>query len=291
MNIVFSAYDQSPEMLRQRIRKITLNPMAGAAEKDFLVRVLGMLDLTTLEGSDNKEKVVQLCRNARFSAINKSYPDAAAVCVYPSMVAFARKELAGSGIRLASVAGGFPAGQTSLRVKLDEIRYAIAEGAGEIDTVISRGKLIEGNYPEVFDELSAMREACGPVCLKVILETGELPSVQLIRKASEVSILAGADFIKTSTGKIATGATPEAFMVMLDTIREYLEKTGKTVGIKAAGGVRAPGQALEYAALFINELGESLLQPDYFRIGASSLAAEILTLIIHAPTGKPVGSK
>jgi deoxyribose-phosphate aldolase len=279
MNTVFSIYEQQPEQLEGRVKQIIATQIEGSGGREVMKKILGMLDLTSLEGSDTKEKAIELCRNARFSDRHSDLPDAAAVCLYPSLVSEARNELKGTGIRLAAVAGGFPAGQTSLRVKLDEIRYAIAEGAGEIDTVISRGKLIEGNYTEVFDELSAMREACGPACMKVILETGELPSVQLVRKASEISILAGADFIKTSTGKIATGATPAAFLVMLDTIREYLVKTGKTVGIKAAGGVRTPEQALVYTRLFSEELGDSLLRPDYFRIGASSLASEILKLV------------
>jgi deoxyribose-phosphate aldolase len=279
MNSLFSIYDQSTETLQLRLDRILEN-QPGVGESAILLRnILGMLDLTTLEGSDNREKVIQLCGNARFSVLGKGFPDAAAVCIYPSLVAVARKELQGTGIRLASVAGGFPSGQTSLRVKLEEIRFAIDEGANEIDTVISRGKLIEGNFSEVFDELSAMREACGTNCLKVILETGELPSVHLIRKASEISILAGADFIKTSTGKIATGATPAAFLVMLDTIREYLVKTGKTVGIKAAGGVRTPEQALLYTSLFTAELGKEMLKPLYFRIGASSLAGEIINTL------------
>ena len=276
MNSLFSLYDQSAATLQQRITRLLENQPEVNAGRIILRNILGMLDLTTLEGSDTRAKVKQLCKDARFSTIEKEFPDAAAVCIYPALLAVARKELRGSGIRLASVAGGFPAGQTSLHVKLEEIRFAIDEGAGEIDTVISRGKLIEGNYSEVYDELSAIREACGTRCLKVILETGELPSVQLIRKASEISILAGADFIKTSTGKIATGATPAAFLVMLDTIREYLEKTGKTVGIKAAGGVRSPGQALLYATLFTDVLGEQMLRPAFFRIGASSLAGEIV---------------
>jgi deoxyribose-phosphate aldolase len=180
---------------------------------------------------------------------------------------------------VASVAGGFPSGQTGLRVKLEEIRYAVGEGAEEIDTVISRGKLIEGKEMEVFDEISAMRETCGAIPLKVILETGELPSVLMVRKACELAILGGADFIKTSTGKIATGATPEAFLVMIDTIREYLEKTGKAVGIKAAGGIRSSGQALHYARFVVDILGDQWLDRNYFRIGASSLADDLIRIL------------
>lgn len=240
-----------------------------------MVRCLGLIDLTTLEGLDTEEKVRQICQKARFSRLNSEFPDAAAVCVYPSLVNVAVKELNGTDIRVASVAGAFPSGQTSLKVKLEEVKFAVGEGADEIDTVISRGKLIEGRDMEVFDELLAIREACGNIHLKVILETGELTTVALVRKASEISILAGADFIKTSTGKIAPGATPVAFLVMLDTIREYLEKTGKAIGIKPAGGIRKPDEALLYYLLLREILGEKWCTKDFFRIGASSLADEI----------------
>jgi deoxyribose-phosphate aldolase len=279
MNKVFSDYNMSVEMLESRISDLTAIQVTTAESKIRLMKLMGMLDMTTLEGSDTGEKVEILCKAARFSLVKPEYPDAAAVCVYPAMLRYVRKGLEGTAIRLASVAGGFPAGQTSLRVKLDEIKFALDEGADEIDTVMSRGKLIEGNGTEVFDELSAMREACGNAHLKVILETGELPSIGLIRKGCELSILAGADFVKTSTGKIAVGASPSAFLIMLDTCREYLEKTGKTVGVKAAGGIRKPEQALQYAALFSNVMGDDLFSPEYFRIGASSLAGEILNTL------------
>jgi deoxyribose-phosphate aldolase len=273
---IFDEYLQVDKNLEQRVREILARPFSTNERIVLLKKMFGFLDLTTLEGSDTEERIIRLCKKARFSAINKEIPDAAAVCVYPSLVKVAVKELHGTAICVASVAGAFPSGQTSLHVKLEEIRYAIEEGAGEIDTVISRGKLIEGKEPEVFDELSAIREACGTAHLKIILETGELPSVAMIRRASELAILAGADFIKTSTGKIPTGATPVAFLVMLDTIREYLEKTGKAIGIKPAGGIRTPEQALIYARLLTEVLGEQWFHKDFFRIGASSLADEIL---------------
>ncbi len=276
MNKVFSDYNMSVDLLENRISELIAVPGTAIESTTRLVKMLGMLDMTTLEGSDTGDKVGKLCKEARFSFVKQEFPDAAAVCVYPAMLRYVRKGLEGTSIRLASVAGGFPAGQTSLKVKLDEIKFALDEGADEIDTVISRGKLIEGNETEVFDELSAMREVCGSAHLKVILETGELPSVGLIRKGCEISILAGADFLKTSTGKIAVGASPVAFLVMLDTCREYLEKTGKTIGVKAAGGIRKPEQALQYAALFSNVMGDDLFSPEYFRIGASSLAGEIM---------------
>jgi deoxyribose-phosphate aldolase len=278
MNTVFDKYTLEQEALQFWVNEIANGK--GSPEPDGFnaSQLLGFLDLTTLEGADTGEKIARLCIKARFSAIEASLPDAAAVCVYPSLVRRARQELKGSGIKVASVAGGFPAGQTSLKIKLEEVRYAIGEGADEIDTVISRGKLLEGSGQEVFDELCAIREHCGDNKLKVILETGELQTPALIRKASELAILSGADFIKTSTGKIATGATPPAFLVMLDTIREYHQKTGKAVGIKAAGGVRTPDQAMIYIRLVKAVLGEQWLHKDFFRIGASSLADEILSL-------------
>jgi deoxyribose-phosphate aldolase len=276
MRKIFGEYHYTYEELKLRIDEILAATLPGLEKQIDYIKLLGCLDLTTLEGSDTKEKVIQLCRQARFSSINRKFPDAAAICVYPSLVSCAKKELEGTGILVASVAGAFPSGQTSLHLKLEEIRYAKGEGADEIDTVISRGKLLEGLESEVFDELSAIRETCGRTRLKVILETGELPSVFLVRKASELAILAGADFIKTSTGKIATGATPAAFLVMLDSISEFLEKTGKAIGIKPAGGIRTPEQALLYSGLLLNVLGEQWFQKDYFRIGASSLAGEIL---------------
>jgi len=276
MHKIFEGYQYTQDELEKRIGEMLSSPVPDIEKHKIYVSLLGLLDLTTLEGSDTKDKVMQLCRQARFSAINKEYPDAAAVCLYPSLVRYAREELNGTGIFVASVAGGFPSGQTSLHVKLEEVRYAISEGADEIDTVISRGKLMAGLESEVFDELSAIREVCGQAHLKVILETGELPSISLVRRASEIAILAGADFIKTSTGKISTGATPVAFLVMLDTIREYLEKTGKAIGIKPAGGIRTPGQALIYSRLLRDVLGEQWFCRDYFRIGASSLAGELM---------------
>jgi deoxyribose-phosphate aldolase len=279
MRNIFGEYKYTTEGLQKRVNEIMTTSFHGSKKQGALLKILGLLDLTTLEGSDNSEKVVQLCKLARFSEINDKFPDAAAVCVYSSLVRYAKKELKNTGILVASVAGAFPSGQSSLHVKLEEIRYAIAEGADEIDTVISRGKLLEGLEEEVFDELSAIREACGQVRLKVILETGELLTVPLIRRASELAILAGADFIKTSTGKIATGATPQAFLVMLDTIREFLEKTGKTIGIKAAGGIRTPEQALLYSGLLLSVLGEQWFRKEHFRIGASSLAGEILAVL------------
>jgi deoxyribose-phosphate aldolase len=279
MRKIFSTYIESKKSIHNRLEDILADPITQEKARKVYVNLLGLLDMTTLEGSDTGEKVKALCEKSRFSKLNSIFPDAAAVCVYPSLVQTARKALDETAIKVASVAGGFPSGQTSLKVKLEEVRWAISEGADEIDTVISRGKLLEGKDDEVFDEIAAIRETCGNVHLKVILETGELPSVRWIRKASEVAIEAGADFIKTSTGKVTVGATPEAFLVMLDTIKEYLEKTGKAIGIKPAGGIRTPEQAQVYYRLINATLGSDWLNKSYFRIGASSLADALLANI------------
>jgi len=279
MTNVFHSYQQTAKNINERINQLAGISIPPGEQKAILVKILGYLDLTTLEGSDTVDKVKQLCHQASFSAADPRFPDAAAVCVYPTLTRSAKKELQNTGIRVASVAGGFPSGQTSLKVKLEEVKWAVDEGADEIDTVISRGKLLEGRDTEVYEELCAIREACGDSLLKVILETGELLTIEHIRRASEIAILAGADFIKTSTGKIPVGATPEAFLVMLDTIREYQEITGKAIGIKAAGGIRTPDQALVYYHLVENTIGADWLNARCFRIGASSLANEILNAV------------
>jgi deoxyribose-phosphate aldolase len=206
----------------------------------------------------------------------------AAVCVYPTFIKTVKDNLKGSDINIASVAAGFPSGQTPLFIKREEVRFAVDQGADEIDIVISRGKLIEGEYNEVFDEIMELREASSGVHLKVILETGELESVYNIRKASELAINAGADFIKTSTGKIKPAATERAMLIMIDTIKEYFTKTGKKVGIKPAGGISEPHQVLNYYIMVNGILGEQWLNKDYFRIGASRLADNLFNEILTA---------
>jgi deoxyribose-phosphate aldolase len=276
MSINFNDYRETPESITGRLGEIFAAEIGRPDQRSVFHGLLGLLDMTTLEGSDTRAVVTGLCDKARFSEINASFPDAAAVCVYPALVRHARTALAGTSIKIASVAGGFPAGQTSLSIKLAEVGWALSEGADEIDTVISRGKLLEGLDSEVFDEIAAIREVCGRSHLKVILETGELKSPALIRRASILAIGAGADFIKTSTGKASVGATPAAFLVMLDTIREYQQATGKAIGIKPAGGIRTPQQALEYFFLVREILGEDWLSKQFFRIGASSLADALI---------------
>jgi deoxyribose-phosphate aldolase len=238
---------------------------------DPLRTLLSCIDLTTLEGSDNTTRITDLCRKA-CSFGESGLPLPAAVCIYPPFVRLAKNQLNGSGIRIAAVAGAFPSGQSPLSVRMEEVRYTVNEGADEIDMVISRGRLLEGDENFVFDEISAIREICKNVHLKVILETGELKSHELIRKASMIAIAAGADFIKTSTGKIQPAATEEAMEIMLEVIREHFEKTGKKIGIKPAGGISEPGQALQYYHLTERILGSGWLNKNLFRIGASRLA-------------------
>lgn len=245
------------------------------SEQEAYTFALSILDLTTLEGSDKTDTIEQLCMKARgFEKLG--LPNVAAVCVYPVFVRQAKEFLKGTAIHVASVAGAFPSGQSPLHIKLSEIQYAIDEGADEIDMVISRGKFLEGKYQEVGDEIHAIKSICKDVHLKVILETGELNNFENIYHASVIAMEAGGDFIKTSTGKIPVAATPEASIVMLRAIKEHKEKYGKTVGFKPAGGISTPEQALTFIKLIENILGKEWLTSEYFRIGASRLANNIL---------------
>jgi deoxyribose-phosphate aldolase len=244
----------------------------------LLPELIGLLDLTTLEGTDNNERVAALCRKA-LSFGEAGLPLPAAVCLYPPFAAFARKQLSGSGVNVACVAGAFPSGQLPLHLRLEECRYVVSEGADEVDMVISRGAFLAGEYNRISEEVAAMKAVCGPVHLKVILETGELGTADHIRKASELAIAAGADFIKTSTGKIQPAATPQAMAVMLQVIREHFERSGSRIGIKPAGGISTPDQALLYYLLVKHIAGENWLNRHLFRIGASRLADALLAEI------------
>ena len=238
--------------------------------------ILNCIDLTTLEGSDNRQVVEDLCRRAvGFRDDARNIRTTAAVCVYPPFVSVAKAALRGTGVRVACVAGAFPAGQSPIGVKLAEVRYALEQGADEIDMVISRGTFLEGNYQVVFDEIRAVRELCADARLKVILETGELKTADNIFKASQIAIAAGADFIKTSTGKIAVNATPESFLVMLDAIKAHHDRTGKMVSVKPAGGISDPETALKFVTILANVLGEKWMDNRHFRIGASRLAGKV----------------
>ncbi len=245
--------------------------------------ILGMIDLTTLEATDTRKRVADLCTQAKsFSAMPGKLPDVAAVCVYPPFVSIARKALEGTDIKVASVAGAFPSGQSPLFVKMAEVRYAVDEGAQEIDMVISRGKFLDKEYNQVFDEILAIRETCKDAHLKVILETGELKTATRIRRASEIALEAGCHFLKTSTGKIKPAATPEAMLVMLEAIRDHQKKTGKLCGIKPAGGISDPETALSYYWLAREILGQKRMNKNYFRIGASRLAGTLVEAIHNA---------
>ncbi|MBK7213380.1 MAG: deoxyribose-phosphate aldolase [Bacteroidales bacterium] len=243
---------------------------------ETLLRVIGLMDLTTLEGTDTDERVATLCSKAlRIQEIAGIGP--AAVCVYPVFVKTAQECLQNSGINVASVAGAFPSGQSPLSIRVLEVEYAVKNGADEIDMVISRGRFLNNDFDFVSDEIRQIKTACGEAHLKVILETGELGSVEKIKHASRIAIMAGADFIKTSTGKIQPAATPEAMIAMLEVIKEVFESTGKKIGIKPAGGISTPDQALQYYQMVEQVLGQEWLNPHLFRIGASRLADGILT--------------
>ena len=242
--------------------------------KEILVRILGLLDLTTLEGTDNAARIEMLCKKA-LSFGKYGLPLPAAVCVYPPFVNQAKQLLLGSGVHVASVAGAFPSGQLPLHLRVGECEYVVAEDADEVDMVISRGAFLAGEHQFIIDEVAAMKQACGNTHLKVILETGELISSANIKLASELAIAGGADFIKTSTGKIQPAATPETMAIMLQVIKDHYNTTGTKIGIKPAGGISTPDQALLYYLLVKNIAGEEWLNSSLFRIGASRLAVGI----------------
>jgi deoxyribose-phosphate aldolase len=238
---------------------------------------IGMVDLTTLEGADTPGKVRALATKAlRPDPLDPTCPPAAAVCVYPSMVREVRKIVEGTPVKIASVATAFPSGQASLKVKLDDVRDAVDAGADEIDMVINRGAFLAGRYLEVFDEIVAVKDACGAARLKVIMETGELVTYDNVRRASWLSMLAGGDFIKTSTGKISPAATPPVTLIMLEAVRDFLAATGRKVGVKPAGGIRTSKDAIKYLVLVNETVGDGWLDPHWFRFGASSLLNDLL---------------
>ena len=245
-----------------------------------------MMDLTTLEGKDTPGKVAQLCRKARAPLDgDASIGPCAAVCVYPNLVPAAKQALAGSGVKVASVATAFPSGQSPLDVKRADVRRAVDLGADEIDMVIDRGAMLAGDYARVFDEIAETKRACGAAHLKVILETGELGSYDVLRKASDIAIAAGGDFIKTSTGKVQPAATPAVTLVMLEAIRDHYYATGRRIGMKPAGGVRTAKQALHYLVIVKETLGDAWLTPDFFRFGASALLNDVLMQLDKEQTG------
>ena len=252
-----------------------------------LNKILSMIDLTTLDGKDTENKVRKMCsKAANLHSVYNSLDTVAAICVYSSLIKSAKNELINSTIKLASVSTGFPSGQTLLPVKLVETQLAIEYGADEIDMVISRGKFLDGEYNFVFDEIAAVKDVCGNKTLKVILETGELETLDNVRKASEIAIYAGADFIKTSTGKIAQGATMQVTLVMLQVIQDYFTKTGIKIGIKPSGGLSSIEVVLPYFELIKEVLGEQWQNSSLVRFGASSLANIVLEEILKIQFGK-----
>jgi deoxyribose-phosphate aldolase len=261
----------------------------------WLVKAITCMDLTTLAGDDTAGRVARLCAKARNPlradivkglGLEGERITTGAVCVYPTMVAHAAKALRGSGIPVASVATGFPAGLVPLPQKLAEIRYAVEHGADEIDIVITREHILTGNWQAMYDEVAAMREACGPAHLKAILATGDLQTLRNVYKASMIAMQAGADFIKTSTGKEGVNATLPVSLIMLRALRDYGRLSGQTVGFKPAGGLKTAKDAMLWLSLMKEELGLKWLQPDLFRIGASSLLADIERQLEHHLTGR-----
>ena len=278
--VAYKNYPRKEEEIVQRIKQYGEMELKYFTEAEAYRFVLSVIDLTTLEGSDNAQKINELCQTAiNFKDEARHIPSTAAVCVYPPFVAQAKQLLNGTDIHVASVAGAFPAGQSPIEIKVAEVKYAVNAGADEIDMVISRGKFLEGNYQEVFDEIVAIKKACGEAHLKVILETGELKTADNIYAASMMAMEAGADFIKTSTGKISVNATPESFLIMLDAINDYYKQTGKMVGMKPAGGISDAETSILYVKILENVLGEKWLNKQYFRIGASRLAKKIIEKI------------
>ncbi|MBL0928029.1 MAG: deoxyribose-phosphate aldolase [Phycisphaerales bacterium] len=282
-------------MTEQRAASFTKRSIKTAAKASGLRLALSMLDLTTLEGKDSEEKVRSLCRKAIApDPAEPSLPHVAAVCVYPTMVGAAARALRGSGVKVASVATGFPSAQYPLPVRLDDTRRAIDDGADEIDMVISRGLFLAGRRSEVYDEIAATKEVCvrtdpsRRISLKVILETGELETYDLVRAASDLALAAGlaeGDFIKTSTGKVQPAATMPVTLIMLEAVRDHFLRTGVRIGVKPAGGIRTSKNALHYLVMVKETLGDDWLHPDLFRFGASTLTNDILMQIARLRTG------
>jgi deoxyribose-phosphate aldolase len=274
-------------MVEERAASFTKRSIKTSAKLAGLKMAVSMMDLTTLEGKDTPGKVAYLCRKA-LQPLDSKYnvPHCGAVCVYPNMVKYARRFLGESSpVRVASVATGFPSGQMPLRTKLEEVRRAVADGADEIDMVIDRCAFLSGDHAKVFDEIAAIKAACGPTHLKVILETGELVTYDNVRIASQIAMEAGGDFIKTSTGKVNPAATMPVTLVMLEAIRDYFYATGIRIGMKPAGGIRNAKQALHYLVMVRETLGDDWLTPDLFRFGASTLVNDVLMQIVKTVDG------
>jgi len=277
-------------MLEARAGSLAKRSIKTTSKVAGIRLAIGCMDLTTLEGKDSEGRVRSLCAKALHPAPHlPDVPSVAAVCVYPNLVPAAKEALRGTSVKVASVATAFPSGLSSMEVRLADTAAAIAAGADEIDMVIDRGAFLAGHYRAVYDEIVAIKEACGPIHLKVILETGELGSYDAVRRASDLALEAGADFIKTSTGKVGTNATFPVAVTMCEAIRDYARRTGRRAGLKVAGGVRNTKQAMTYLVIIKETLGESWLTPDLFRIGASSLLDDLLMQYEKQLTGHYAG--
>jgi deoxyribose-phosphate aldolase len=273
--------------VEERVAALRTRSIKRESKRWALDLAIRMIDLTTLEGKDTPGKVRALCAKARRpDPAHPELPSVAAVCVYPTYVAEAKAALAGSGVRVASVATGFPSGRTFAEIKLAETRAAVDAGADEIDMVIDRGAFLAGDYRTVFDEIVAVKAACGPAHLKVILETGELETYDNVRRASVLAMAAGADFIKTSTGKVSPAATLPVTLVMFEAIRDFHRATGRVVGMKPAGGIRTAKEAVQYLVVLYETLGPAWMTPERFRFGASSLLNDILMQLEKERTGR-----
>ena len=272
--------------VEERAATLATRSIKKQSKIEGLRLAIACTDLTTLEGSDTDARVAQMCRKAISPMIeDRTIPSVAAVCVYPTLIRAAKSALRGTSVRVASVATAFPSGQAPLDVKLRETEDAVAAGADEIDMVIDRGAFLAGDHERVVREIASVKEACGTASLKVILETGELATYDNVRRASMLAMRAGANFIKTSTGKIAPAATLPVALVMLHAVRDFYAITGRMVGVKVAGGIRTSKQALQYLVL-VNEIaGNAWLSPQLFRIGASSLLNDILMQLVKERTG------
>jgi deoxyribose-phosphate aldolase len=279
-----TAVDQVGIELRvETLRKRSIKKASKLWALDLAIR---MMDLTTLEGKDTPGKIRAMCAKAMHPKPgDPSIPAVAAVCVYPALIEEAKDALKGSGVKVASVATGFPSGQTFRAIKVAEVREAVAAGADEVDMVIDRGAFLSGDYATVFDEIVDVKEACGEAHLKVILETGELGTFDQVRRASILAMAAGADFIKTSTGKVQPAATLPVTLVMLEAIRDFEKATGKLIGMKPAGGIRTAKEAIQYLVVLYETLGPRWMTPDRFRFGASSLLNDVLMQIEKERTG------
>lgn len=272
--------------VEERCARFTTRSIKKETKVQGLKMVLSMIDLTTLEGKDTEGKVKQMCYKAtHLHDILPGLPNTAAVCVYPSMVKTAKDALKNTNVKVASVATAFPSGQSTREIKIADTKFAVDNGADEIDMVISRGQFLKGNYSFVFDEIATIKEACGKARLKVIFETGELSTLDNVRRASEIAIDAGADFIKTSTGKISPAATMPVTLVMLEAIRDHYYKTGVMIGMKPAGGISTAKSALHYLVMVKETLGMAWLSNEWFRFGASSLANDVLMQLMKEATG------